>query len=210
MTVNTAGNAGQEPSGAASTGPGAQQNSTGGTSGQEPAGTPAAFDPANITDPATRSYVEAMVKDAREARGEAGRYRTDRNTLQQQVQQFQQASETAEQTAQREQAARATETDRLKAENRDLRIGTTVTTAATAAQAFNPATVYGIIRDSIQVNDEGKATNVADLIAALKVSDPYLFKRTSADAGAGKGQVTSSQNMNDQIRTLAGRGTLQG
>lgn len=215
MSTNTTGGQGQEPGSASGTGPGAQQQDqqggTAGTPGQEPAGTPAAFDPATIADPATRSYVEAMVKDARDARGEAGRYRTDRNTLQQQVQQFQQASETAEQTAQREAAAQATETDRLRAENRDLKVGGTVALAATKAQAFNPATVYGLIKDQVQVNDAGVATNVDTLITALKASDPYLFKRNSADAGAGQGPGgTVGKTMNDQIRNLAGRGTIQG
>jgi len=216
MATNDSGQSAQEAGTTSQAGPGAQQNGqeNGGT-GQEPGsqgntGT-TQFDPTTIADVATRTYVEKVAKDAQEARQEAARYRTERNTFQTQAQQAQQANETAEQTAQRERETEKAETERLRTENRDLKVGGTVRTAAEAAQAFNPTTVYGLIKGDIQVDDQGKATNVAALITALKASDPYLFKRTSADAGAGQHTGGSpSSDMNAQIRTLAGRGTIQG
>lgn len=192
---------GQEPN---------QQGQNDGGTGQESGSQGGQFDPSTIADAGVRAYVEKIAKDAHDARQEAGRYRTERNTFQQQAQQYQQANETAEQTATRERDADRAETERLRTENRDLKVGDTVTKAAAVAQAFNPTTVYGLIKDKIEVDQAGAATNVAALLTALKASDPYLFKRTSADAGAGQQGGSPSGDMNAQIRNLAGRGTIQG
>lgn len=216
MSGNTGtGTPGQEPGGTATGGqpgqePGGQQNPPAG--GQEPQGgqagdgNPGAIDLNAITDPTIRSYVERQIKDAEEARKEAARYRTERNQFQSQAQQFQQANETAEQRAQREQQERDEQFQRLQQENRDLKAGTAVKTLADNAKAFNPDTVYGLIKGRLQYGEDGMPTNADTLIQELRQSDPYLFKRANADAGEGQGgEGNPAPSMNDAIRAAAGR-----
>jgi len=211
--------AGQEPTGT-STGTGqeptGQQSGAGQESGQQqqgqqgpPAG-PHGFDLSTIQDPALRAYLESQQRDTAEARQEAARYRTELRTAQAAEQTRARASETADQTAQREQTERNAEVDSLRTENRDLKVGGVVRSAATTAKAFNPETVWQMIRDKVQVDDKGAAINVEALMAGLKRTDAYLFQRgrATADAGgAGSGPVLS---MNDRIRAArTGRSTQE-
>lgn len=202
---------GQEPAGSSTAQQGQEPTGGGQGQGQEPGqgqqgqqggpnGTP---DLSGITDPNLRAWVEAQVADAREARQDAGRYRTERNNLQQQVQQFQRQNETAEQAAQREQAERDAEFQRLQDENRSLRVGQAFTQAATAAHALDPGALLNLIGgpSKVQLDDQGKATNVDALISQARETYPWAFSRTSADAGGGAGQQPSaSGGMNDFIR----------
>lgn len=218
MGVNDGGGQGQEPGtnggtqGQEPNQQGQQQQGGNGGQGQESGNQGGQqgnqFDPSTIEDPAIRAWAEKVAQDAREAREQAAKYRTERNTYQQQVQQHQQANETAEQKAERERAELQAERDRLATEVREIRVGSAAQQAAEKAQAFNPATVYGLIKDRIQVNDEGAPTNLDSLVADLKRTDPYLFKRVTADAGAGQDGGTVPQDMNAAIRRMAGRNNL--
>lgn len=178
--------------------------------GQEPnTQTPPEFDVTQIQDPAMRGWAEAMQREAREARQEAARYRTERNAGRQQIDQFRQQHETDQERQAREGRERQAEFDKLQQENRDLRVGGDARRAAADAQAFNPEMVYSHIKDRIELDSSGKATNIADLIKDLRKSDPYLFRRVEADAGAGRGQGQGNRpgrSMNDLIRSQAGRG----
>ena len=199
---------GQESSGATNQqgqeSAGAQGQQSGQESGSGDQQQGSTFDLNTITDPTVRSYVETVQRQAAEARNEAARYRTERGTLQQQVEQFQRQNETAEQQAQREQAEREAETERLRAEVRDLRVGSTFTGAATAAHALDPAALLALIGgpSKVELDDEGKPTNIDALIAKARTDYPWAFSRTSADAGAGSGQQQqpTRSNMNDFIR----------
>lgn len=181
--------------------------------GQEPAGqqqgqepTPPEFDVSQIQDPAVRAWAQAMEKSAREARQEAARYRTERNSGREQFQQFRQQHESEQDRLERERKERDSQFERLQAENRDLKVGGDARRAATEANAFNPELVYSHIRDRIETDGSGKPTNLADLIKDLRKTDPYLFRRAEADAGAGRGQGNRpARSMNDEIRRLAGR-----
>lgn len=198
--------------------PGQGTNGTGqeppaGQQGQEPGqGQPAngaEFDLSKVEDPGLKAYLEKLSSDTQEARQEAARYRTELRTAQQAAQEAARANESAEQRAERERQEREQETERLRAENRDLKVGTVVRDQAAKANALNPTAVYALIKDRVTVDDDGKPTNVDALLTELKRTDAYLFKRTTADAGEGAGAGSGpASTMNDQIRQMAGRGTL--
>ena len=75
--------------------------------------------------------------------------------------------------------------------------------AAPKANAISGNAVYACIKDSIEYDDDGTPTNVADLIEKLKSDDPDLFRKTSIDGG--RGTPTATTSMNDRIRRAAGR-----
>lgn len=202
---STTGPQGQAPAGNGQNGgqPGQAPGQNGGQQGQQQQGNQGTPDLSGITDPNLRAWVEAQARETREAREEAARYRTERNGFQQQIQQFQRQNETAEQQAQREQAEREAETQRLRDENRSLRVGQAFATAATAAHALDPGALLNLIGGpaKVELDDQGKPTNVDALITQARETYPWAFSRTSADAGGGAGQQTlSSGGMNDFIR----------
>lgn len=199
---------GQESSGATnqqgqeSAGAQGQQGQEPGTQDQQQQGS--SFDLNAVSDPAVRSYIETVQRQASEARQEAARFRTERGTLQQQVQEFQRQNETAEQKAQREQADRDAENERLRTEVRDLRVGGAFTAAATQAHALDPNALLALIGGpgKVELDDDGKPTNMPALISKARTDYPWAFARTSADAGAGqeRQQAAGTGGMNDFIR----------
>lgn len=204
--ANQENGAGQEPQ------PNADQQGQEPSDQQNPEGQeseengPKGFDPDTIQDPAVKAYLEKVRKDVQKDRQEAARYRTERNALQQKVTEMERAGETEDEKAQRERQERDARLERLEAENRDLKVGAVVRDEATKAKAHNPARVWGLIKDQVETDDDGQPVNVADLLADLKRTDPYLFRRTEGDAGAGKGGESSpSGDMNHAIRRMAGR-----
>jgi hypothetical protein len=76
--------------------------------------------------------------------------------------------------------------------------------AASSAGAVKPGVVWKLIKDDIEFDDDGKATNVADLIKATKSDSPELFgevkKETRKGDGGNRGNATSGNDMNDAIR----------
>lgn len=200
------GSTGQE-SGAGGTG---QESGTEGQQTEQQAGEgEQATDFSNIQDPAIRAHLERLDKDAREARQQAARYRTERNAARQTLTEAQRANETAEQTAQREAQEAEQERERLRQENRTLKVGAALTSAATDAKAFNPARVAEMLDAKVELDDDGKPTNVAQLLKDLRKSDPYLFKRASQDGGEGNGgDGAPTGTMNDTIRSMARRGRV--
>lgn len=177
--------------------------------GQQQQGT-GQFDLSTIQDPALRAYLEKMAGETERARQEAARYRTERATLQEQVQQFQRQNETDQERQQREAAEAQQRLERLESENRDLKVGAAFRDAASAAKAFSPTAVWDLVKArgiQVEVDDQGKPTNTAAILAGLQQSDPYLFPRTPQGAdggGAGGGQAPGATGgINDLIR---GRG----
>lgn len=71
------------------------------------------------------------------------------------------------------------------------------------AGASNPAKVYRLIKDELEFDDNGKPTNLKELVARAKREFPDEFgtKRPtgSADGGAGRSSGTG-RTMNDLIR----------
>lgn len=203
---------GQEPTG--------QQGQTGGEHGQEPGqnanttdatnleGTDAEAYLESIQDPNLKAYLKRMAKDTRESRQEAANYRTKYQTALQERDTLARQNETDAERIQREQQEAEQERERLRQENRDLKVGTALTAAVTKANAYNPDTVTALLNARVELDDDGKPTNVDDLVADLKRTDPYLFRRESADAGAGSGGTggQAATGMNDFIRGTAKAG----
>lgn len=218
MSVQTNGATGQAPAtgtpqaGQAPAATQDQQGQQGTDAGQAPTGDAAKFDPATIQDPALRAWAETQAAELARARGEAAQFRTERAAAQQQVQQFQRQNETAEQQAQRESAERDARYAALEQENRSLKVGTAVQGAAATAKAFNPSLVADMLQGRVELDAEGKPSNVAALLAALKASDPYLFAVTpqSGDAGAGRGTgsapgpSSAGESINAALRSRGG------
>jgi hypothetical protein len=148
-----------------------------------------------ITDPAVRAYVEAQQRQAQEARQEAARYRTERNTLVQQ-------NETEQERIAREATERQERLEALEQENRSLKVGQAIQAAASDAKAFNPVLVAQMLDAKVTLGDDGKPTNLQDLLKDLRQSDPYLFKRADTNAGEGKDEQSKpTGSMNDVIRS---------
>jgi hypothetical protein len=159
------------------------------------------FDFSTIQDPAMRAWAEKVDKDAREARAEAARYRTERNQAVTQAQTLQQQNETDQERQQREANERQQRLEALEQENRTLKVGTAIQKAATDAKAFNPALIASMLDARVTLDDQGNPTNLQDLLRDLRQSDPYLFKRADANGGDGGGSENQpTGSMNDVIR----------
>lgn len=195
---------GQEPNQGGSTGQesgnqGANQSQQGQQAGQQ--GQEQQFSLESITDPAVRAYVEAQQRQAQEARQEAARYRTERNQFSEQVQTFQRQNETDQDRQQREAQEAKERMETLERENRELKVGGAIRTAAEGAKAFNPGLIASMLGAKVTLDDQGNPTNLQDLLKDLRQSDPYLFKRADQNGGEGTGQQGQpTGSMNDLIR----------
>lgn len=157
------------------------------------------FDFSTIQDPALRAWAEKVDKDAREARAEAARYRTERNQFQTQAQEYQRAQETEQERVQREQQERDERLRALEDENRTLKVNSRVESAAKDARAHNPATVVQMLASRVELDDKGEPKNIQDLLTSLRETDPYLFKRQQNNAGEA-GESGEVSDMNSLIR----------
>lgn len=214
--MSTAAPEGQEPNGA-NGGAGQEPPADQGAQGQEPGtqqaggtgtdGADGQIDVEKITDPALKAFVIKTRQAAEEARKDAAKHRTEAQALQAKVTEQERANETAEQAAAREAQERDQRAKALENENRTLKVGVAVRTAAEAAKAVRPDAVLAMIGHKVTLDDQGKPTNVDALLADLRQTDPYMFKRTSNDGGQGRdtGEPTGD-TMNDRIRGMAGRG----
>ncbi len=68
---------------------------------------------------------------------------------------------------------------------RDAVSRTAVIEAATAAHAVSPKAVYALIRDRVELDADGTATNLAELIDGLKNDDPALFRAAGGSLDGG-------------------------
>lgn len=187
---------GQAPTGSA------QQSAQGQTSqqGREPGQQGQPIDLSTIADPTVRAYVERQIRDAAEARQEAARYRTERNTFSQQVEQFQRANETAEQAAQRQAQEAQERMATLEAENRSLKVQGQWSEAA--KDALNPQALLQMIGgpEKINLDDSGKATNLSEIIAQARTDYPWAFSRTAGADGPARGKAPEGGDVNELIR----------
>lgn len=231
MSVQANENQGQEPGSGgqgqgqeSSSQQGQQGNGQQGGTGQEPGqqaggqqGGGTTTDISTMSEADLRTYAAGLQKDAQEARREAANYRTQHQTAQQALTEAQRAQMTeqerrdhdlaAAQSSLQEREARIKELE-TNAEN--LTRGVAVQTALASAGALNPVAAFKVgTWDSIKLGEDGsldaEATKAA--IAALKQSDPYLFRRTAtADAGAGGGGAPEGgSSINDFVRGSRGR-----
>lgn len=211
------GNQGQEPgTGTQGQGqePASQQGQNGGT-GQEPGGQGSQDSgPADISKMSPEelaTYAAKLQKDAQEARQEAGKYRTTAQSLQEKVTEAERAKLTEAERVQADLEAAQTKAQELETKVRDLTVGASAREALAKAGALNAMTAFKTLDLSqVETGPDGtpKADQLQEAIAALKASDPYLFRRTAtADAGAGAGGSPDGggSSINDFVRGRTGR-----
>lgn len=162
--------------------------------GQEPAATP---DPNAEPETFDRAYVERL-------RREAAEHRVKRQEAEQQVQQFQQANMTEAQRLQAERDAAVARVEALETENRRNALQAAVTAEATALGFHSPTVALRLLDESAVVDADGKPANVRKALSDLLKDNPYLAKRSTADAGDGR-KPASTSSMNGLIRQAAGR-----
>jgi hypothetical protein len=162
-----------------------------------------------ITDDALRETLLKRDKEAWTNGREAAKYRTERNTLQQQMEQqaeeARRANETEQQRLAREQQERDEKLTKLEKENRDLRVGGAIKAAATGAHDVN--LVAELLLPKVTLDDAGTPTNTQTLLTELRAEKPWMFKpgpNQDAGAGNGEGQGVPAGDMNDNIRTMLG------
>lgn len=99
------------------------------------------------------------------------------------------------------------ERDAARTELRTTRAESAVIKAAVRAGSDDPDLVFKAVRDDLEFGDDGKPTNVSDLVSALKKERPRLFgggtdRRSGADGGKG-GESAGGDDMNQIIRRMA-------
>jgi hypothetical protein len=99
---------------------------------------------------------------------------------------------------------------------RDFRVGGVFEAEAAKAGAIDPKLLYQVAKESIQVDRDGNATNLADVLKNLKASHPSQFRQMrqtpNIDGGAaggnatqGGGQAGTGVNVTDFMRHSIGR-----
>lgn len=192
-----------------------EQGSTGGTgqeqgSGQQQdqqtsADTYTAPDYSSIEDEALRTSLLEKDRQAWENGRKAARYRTERNSAREEAKAAKLANETEAERVKREAQEEKAEATRLREENRDLKVGSALRTAA--RDAHNVDLVVDLLGSKVELDDDGKPTNVPALLTDLRRTSPFLFKVQGNDAGAGAGGDGSpTTDMNTRLReALSGR-----
>lgn len=196
--------AGQEPDGNQN-----GANSTGGNANQEnqgPKGTGQELSIEQILegiqDPAQKAYLEKLAKDTKAARSEAGDYRSRYQSEKQAREELERQNETDAERVEREQKERNDRLTALEQENRNLRVHAALEATAGSAGAHNPVRVRELLDAKVELDQDGKPANLQEILADLKRTDPYLFKRATNDAneGGGTSGAPSGSSMNNFIR----------
>lgn len=136
----------------------------------------------------TRDFEREVKRLGKEVEDATGREKTE---LQKMLDRAEKAERTADERAQQYRAVKAEQA---------------VRDAAESTGARNPRAVYRLIKDDLEVADDGTVTNLDDAIKAAKRDTPELFQSPNpkTDAGA-KDESDPAGNMNDLIRRGAGR-----
>lgn len=132
--------------------------------------------------------------------------------------------------------ANLTEDERRKAEVEELKLQVrtrdlrdAVLESAQSANAKNPKAIYKLIKDDIEFDDKGKATNIAEAMKQVQLDFPEQFetaataasggdkttapaqKKTSIDGGAGKDSatLTAEQEVTKQFQQTGRRNSFR-
>jgi flagellar motility protein MotE (MotC chaperone) len=100
----------------------------------------------------------------------------------------------------------------LEAREARLRILTAsekVHSAATKANAIEPAAVFKLVRDDLTFDDDGAPTNVSEVVAEAKKQYPAMFQASSGSGDGGRGNngktnVDGAATINQLIRQASG------
>ncbi len=163
--------------------------------------------PADTTSTTTQGPELREVKDLpdwaqkliRETRKEAADHRTK-------LQRFEDRDKTAQQKAEEAATKAAAERDAAFKELQAERAERLVSAAAAKVNAIRPDAVFRLVRDAIEYGDDGRPTNIDQVVSAAKKDFPELFRAAtgSADGGAGGNQPGTERDMNAMIRRAAG------
>lgn len=143
------------------------------------------------------AWAQNMVKDLRK---EAATYRTK-------AQQFEDRDKSELTKAQEAATAKEQEAHEWAGKFRTLLAENAVRDAAEAAGARKPRTIWRLIKDDLEVDEEGQVRNLDKALKAIKESDPELFRVVDGGADGGKGReagANGATNMNDLLRRQAG------
>lgn len=194
---------GQEPGQQGQQGNGQQQ------SGQEP-GSESPPDFASMSEADLRSYAAKLHGQAGEARREAANYRTRATAAEQKVTEAERAQMSEQERITSDLTTAQSRVAELEGQVTDLTRGAALRQALSEVGALNPATAFKVgAWDNVKV--EGDVVDLESFKkaeAALRKSDPYLFRRgASADAGEGRsgGTPETGASINDAIRGVGRR-----
>lgn len=105
----------------------------------------------------------------------------------------------------REDALKQAEERATAAETRlqDANARNAVNEAATRVNAVSVNAVYALVRSSIEFDDDGEPTNIADLIAAAKKDEPALFRAAGGTGDGGKSGTGNDREISAGLDRLA-------
>lgn len=96
----------------------------------------------------------------------------------------------------------------LEQRDREAAIAKTIASAAAKAGFRNPELAVSLVRDSIEVDEDGIPRHVDKALNDLLAQEPYLGKPTTPDAGGGpRGRTPSSEPTPNELLRAAIRGT---
>lgn len=138
------------------------------------------------------AWAQNMVKDLRK---EAATYRTK-------AQQFEDRDKSELTKAQEAATAKEQEAGEWAAKYRTLLAEQTVRDAAQDAGARNPRAIWRLIKDDLEVGEDGQVRNLDKALKAAKESTPELFKVVDGTADGGRGRQDASNGMTDMNRLV--------
>ncbi len=141
-------------------------------------------------------WAQKVIRDARK----------DAESHRKRVQEFEDAQKT-ESERQAEALKAATErAASLEQRIRDANARSVVADAASKAGAISPGLMYRAVRDDLEFDDDGNPVNAADVIDALKQSEPDQFRAAGGSGDGGRGNEStnrSQRGLNDLLRQLS-------
>ena len=152
---------------------------------------------------------DRLERELAETRREAGKYRTQARTLEQQQQAAAQAGLTELEREKQARAAAEQQAATLTSQLRDQALRTAAVAAATKLNFRNPELAYRLLNaGEVEYTDEGQPKNVESLLRDIAKAETYLTKPAGQDFGGGtRGQQGEAQpTMNDILRGAFGKG----
>lgn len=143
-------------------------------------------------------------KSPEELRREAGEWRTKFRSSDT----AREAAEAALKTEQGKTSTLETENRQLKNELQELRLGGTVSAAASKLGFRNPELASRVIdKAALKFDDKGSPTNIDELLQQVLEANPYLAAASPDFGGGNRGTAPAGgPTMTDLIRAASGRG----
>lgn len=160
---------------------------------------------ADTTSDQSQADQSISLAEAKKLRAEANSLRQRLRIAEQKAEAAANAGKSDEEQRQARLAAAEARAEALEAQLRSTTARIAVSERARKAGAISPNAVYALIRDDLEFDDDGDATNIADAIAQLRKDEPSLFRAAAGDGDGGRRGPNSGDDMNSTIRRMAGR-----